>query len=1152
MGQLILQAAGTALGNTLLPGLGGAIGGLAGAAIGGALFQKKLPTIRNAQQPMSDLRIVGTEYGQPIVFLIGSHMIAGQIWWNTDRRVIRSVTRTTSGGGKGGAPKQTTESETITYEMDALIGFTDVMVADQALAIAGIARILDQGKLIFNITEGAGIGTLEASANAETWDRLTVYDGSLTQMPDPDYETAIIAEGRRPAAYRGRSYAFIKGLKLGQSGAVRNLTWEVVGDGTFSDTTQITPVILGTAADTDVYEGSDYTYMGARGSGLVWSVHNEDEADESLRLINVRTGLVMQELTQADALFGGGPPTFTTINPFNPAGITSDGGALMMNDGATNIITKLGVDGSSGHILTIQNLHGAGFAEDSDGNIWAQNSTTDVLCRINSPSFTTTPSGPSVTPTIAVTPGADKVAKFARNPGGIVNYIIGISQDAPPKLIKAHSGGSFFTDYLGSAPIAGNTQVVVGDDDFIYCVVYPGGSISRIQKRESVDGDVVDFLDIDTSGSGGEPLEPHLYDSDGFLWVGGQTDVAAYRKIRASDMTLVATIENPDIGIGDGEGYRKVTAEPIEGTVAVDRAGFGGLGLIQSFSTVEKECVTVEEAQSRLCLRSGYLASEFDVTALSSITRDVCDLPVSQVVGMRGPTELLMDNYFYEMTVSDKAYFRPRGGAPVASIPYADLGAGSGGETSEPFVLQKANDIELPAQIMLTYFNIDNDYQPDTKPSDRLVSTLSGTVNALDMAIGLHPTEAKQVADAMILDQTIALTTVPISLLGDYARLEPTDVVLVTDKDGSVFRLRLVRKTDRYPLLNFDAVLDDASVLSSQGITTTDFESQTVVRGAVNTLMLLLDVPILQDADNDSGFYAVIKGDGTPYPGGAIFDSDDDVTYEQRASIRESAVFGTCLTALGAWTGPRVIDELNTVRVNVGDGVLSSSTYAAVLANQSVNAFAIGNVNDGYELFQAITATLVSPGVYDLSRLLRGSRGTEWAAALGHNIGDKCVLLRSFGMRRLQLLNSQLGIERYYAGVTLGRPISSGGAQRFTGNAIGLKPFSPQGVQVTRDGSGNITFTVDRRSRLSVRTVGLLGISVPLAEEVEQYEIDIFASGSPDSLVRTIIGPHGTNILTYSAADQIIDFASVQPSLLHKTYQISQTVGRGYPKEVIS
>lgn len=92
MGQIIVGIAGAGVSTAL--GLGPGIGWGIGQVLYGA-FNK--PDPKRVTQPMMDLKVVGTEYGQPIPWVRGRVRLAGQLWWNTDRRPIKTVTR--SGGG---------------------------------------------------------------------------------------------------------------------------------------------------------------------------------------------------------------------------------------------------------------------------------------------------------------------------------------------------------------------------------------------------------------------------------------------------------------------------------------------------------------------------------------------------------------------------------------------------------------------------------------------------------------------------------------------------------------------------------------------------------------------------------------------------------------------------------------------------------------------------------------------------------------------------------------------------------------------------------------------------------------------------------------------------------------------------------------------
>jgi len=975
MAQIVLGAVG-AVASTMM-GFGPGIGFSLGSMLGSSMTKSPTTRVQGQQQALMDLRVTGTEYGQAIAFLKGAASIAGQVWWNTDRRPTTTTTTTTSGGGGGkgggGGGSVETSTTTITYDMDLLIGLTDN-------PIMGVVRIWSNGTLLYTADASADSGSLAASVASNAWTRMTVYTGAADQLPDPTYEAAVGTENA--CAYRGRGSVFIEGLKLGQSGQVPNLTFEVVGEGSESPGTYATYDPAKTAYD-----------CGGLSSGYLMFSNDVPWGFASMQW-SASVG------TQFRPVGAGNGSWYCE---FNLGG--NEAGCGVANDAFVPVFgLPLGGDANSYGIFPVW---GGGYFF---GMYWAHNGA----------------SGPLPIP-------ADSYGQG----------IFGMEFDAVAGTIHFWQNGVdkgiVFSGLAGSFAPAG----------MIFSRL--GGAHAGVNFGQS----------------------PWSYPAHGSPWM-----------IRS-------------------------------GTIAKTPPSVGAVVLA-------------------LCERAGLSAGEVDVTALSTITRRVRSLAVSQIASTRSTLELLMSVYFFEMVVSDKIYFRPRGGSIVASIPYLDLGADKSDGKAEPLALLQANELEIPAQIALTYININDDYQNDTQYSDRLISAAAGTVSAMQLAIGLTPDEAKAVADTMLHDQAASVVSTKIALLGDYCRLEPTDAVQVTGADGSNFRLRLVKKTDSYPLMQFDAVVDDISVLTSPGVTSDDYISSNIVSLTSYTLMELMDIPILRDADNNAGFYVATKGDlPLSYPGSAVFSSVDDVEYTRRTTVLESAVFGICTSILGDWTLGRIFDETNSVTVNVGDGVLASTTRDALLHDLVVNAMLIGN-----ELIQFRTATLVSAGVYVLSGLLRGGRGTEWAMT-GHAAGERSVLLRAAGVRRIVLTNAEIGLPRFYKGITLSRSLSSQVSRSFVDTGVALKPFSPLLLRKARDAS-NTTIEWQRRSRLAVRMIGAIGISVPLGEAWEKYEIDIFDAGL--ATLATIT----TTIPSFEFANTAYPTAvGVQ------VYQISETVGRGYPLTVV-
>ena len=214
------------------------------------------------------------------------------------------------------------------------------------------------------------------------------------------------------------------------------------------------------------------------------------------------------------------------------------------------------------------------------------------------------------------------------------------------------------------------------------------------------------------------------------------------------------------------------------------------------------------------------------------------------------------------------------------------------------------------------------------------------------------------------------------------------------------------------------------------------------------------------------------------------------------------------------------------------DASLQSVTELAVL--NGANAALIGD-----EIIQFKTATLLSPGQYRLSGLLRGRLGTEWATG-SHTEGDRFILLDG-ALDKEIVANNIIGLARQYKPVTVGSSLSSATSQDFVYEGVALKPYSPAMVEGVRD-SGELTISWLRRTRIGGDWRD--NVDVPLSEATEAYEVDIMDGAD---VVRTISA--STQTASYSAAEQTLDFGSAQAAVTARVYQLSAIVGRGYAAE---
>ena len=545
--------------------------------------------------------------------------------------------------------------------------------------------------------------------------------------------------------------------------------------------------------------------------------------------------------------------------------------------------------------------------------------------------------------------------------------------------------------------------------------------------------------------------------------------------------------------------------------------------------------VSLQSVVSSLLGRTGLTDPYFDVTALATITKPVRSMAISSVSSARTVLDMLAQSYHFEAVLSDKIYFRPRASAPAATLTFDELGViVDSGTSPEPLPLTQANELEIPAQMALTYSNVDGDYQTDTQYSDRLLTGQEST-SAMQVPLGFTSSEAKQIVDAMLLDKAVSALTTSVSLGVTRAALEPTDVVLLTGEDGSSYRMRIVKKAEASGVTTLECVQDDSTVFTQSGTTTGGTASQTTVLATPTTTLALLDVPLLRDVDNLPGHYVSVKGSAANWTSCALYESADDLTFTQNTVISGSAVIGACTTTLGAWLGGNFVDDSSVLTVNVGTGQLSSVTHEGMLSSASTNAALVGD-----EIIQFREATLVSAGVYDLRGLLRGKRGTEWATGT-HSSAERFVLLSGAGMRFIAQQTSDIGKLIYYKAATSGQKLSAVLSQGLTLQAQALKPLSPVNLRSSRGSSGDIVLSWDRRTRLSENW--LLG-TLPVGESAEAYEVEIRISGV---LKRTLTSSN--SVVTYGFAEQYIDTGGLVGEADVAVYQVSTAVGRGHPLE---
>ena len=530
---------------------------------------------------------------------------------------------------------------------------------------------------------------------------------------------------------------------------------------------------------------------------------------------------------------------------------------------------------------------------------------------------------------------------------------------------------------------------------------------------------------------------------------------------------------------------------------------------------------------------SGLSASDYDVTRLTDTVEGfILDAPIT----VRNALEYLTSAFFFDIVESDGILkCVPRGSESVKSIPEDDLIPTAKNKMQDVLGITIGQEIELPQRVNVTYIDRPFNYDPVTQTSQRQVVRAVDQVTT-NLPIVMGATQAKKIADIMLYSAWKERVSFQLTLPPEYVRIEPTDVITVT-VSGVAHEMR-VMKTD----MEANGVMKISAV--AEDISSYDFYTQPGETGKTLTPPVLVpethvqfvDAPPLpSDTISNQGLLRIgVAADGANWNGSAVYRSDDGGenggnTFALLAGLDGAATFGIIITNLPA--GPfETWDTVNEVQVVLTAGSLASVNELAVL--NGTNAALIGD-----ELVQFQNAELIAESTYKLTRLLRGRQGTEWAIG-SHAAGDRFILI-SPALYTAAIANNLIGRELFYKAVSVGNSLGNTDEVAFIYTGRNLKPFAPVHVKGVRDGSGNLTISWIRRSRVDSEWRD--GVGIPLGEETESYEVDIMDGGN---VVRTI---EVTSLAaSYSATDQTTDFGSTQSSIDVKIYQLSAVVGRGY------
>lgn len=1183
MGRLIFQVAGAVIGGFFGGPQGAALGAAIGGGIGGVVFGPDGPQTVNEGPRLSDLKITNSEYGAPIPWVFGTQRVGSQMIWATDIEEVRTEVK--QSGGKGGGGGGSVTNVTFTYFANAAFLCSR--------GVKDILKIWGDGKLIFD-TENAG-----QVESAKYNGLITRYQGTTTQEPDPTIQAELGVDDT--PAYRDVCYFVINAFPLEDFGNRIPQFSELI-----TDADDFCPI-----AELDIAGVADLEASGDRLGNGAFSPDKRFFAAGS----GDTSALVFDTLNQSIVTIADHSAKTSLLSRQHPWRFDSEGNLVLMSEAfnddngmfilsfpeleflahfTTNLVSTAR---PNRHFVISPEIAGLRVKlpeEPKSDMIVVMDVFGRVRCWRSLPGGTLTftlldgetiplnnipvfefdlddqwpPSSPASSWNVNITGGS------ALDRDGFCWFVVADNQ---PILLRemylfkidAWNGTAVFKSI--EIPLAGS-NTAMGKGEMGYDPI--GHRFVIHVFGESSGGHFFIQYDIDTDTFGdyiednwiesGANWDGAWANSSGELWflggTGGSRAAYNFATHTIGKNINILTKYPPPIILAFATGgvvYDELQNALIISQFSQEKYFWLFLDRLTGNSTTLKAIVDAVSDEV------GLDAGDLDTTDLASTL--VRGYAVSRRMTARAVLEPLRTTFFFDAAESDyQMTFKHRGAGPVLTLVDDDLGASNDVEQATSLVVEtRAQEIELPLRIDITFADPNFDYQEGSqyaKRADEAVTTQNEV--KISVAVVLTNSEAKDIAEKQLFTPWVERDQKQITTTWQHLALDPTDVILIQLTNGLSFRVYVLEvDTSVDGVIEITGVLQDAELSTSRAtVVGTEAEgfNPSLLVVAAGSKFFIMDIPLLQDSDDGStpiilsaaGRLGQQSGTPLDWQGARIdrsFDGADYTAWTFHNSASEVS-HGAVSIALPATSAPWVWDRTNTINVVMAFGTLTSVTEAQVL--DGANAVLLGK-----EIIQFANATLEADGSYTLDTLLRARRGTDLYARTGgvvHSTNERFVVLTAATINAVAHSVDNLNRTQHYRAVTVASPGTS--VKTVTPVGQSKYPYAPYLVTAVRDGSGDVTLNWSRRTRIGGAVDWGLGVGEPpLGEDTETYQIAIIDDNGSEISFETVVD---VTTLVYTAAQSDIDFGTGLDPLTGTAsfivYQISATVGRGFPSETVT
>lgn len=409
-----------------------------------------------------------------------------------------------------------------------------------------------------------------------------------------------------------------------------------------------------------------------------------------------------------------------------------------------------------------------------------------------------------------------------------------------------------------------------------------------------------------------------------------------------------------------------------------------------------------------------------------------------------------------------KLRFVMRGGSPVAHITFNDLLERD--DPNGPMQMERVQEMELLRKVNITTVDSTAGWVPNKQTAERR----SATIKARGESSSIVPITATPDFTATIATKRLRVPWGEPHKFNFktgvwWSKLTATDVVTYEDRRGRVHQIRLGQIEEDYGSLQFEATTNAGWLygVTATGANTKPWVPQTPGQ-AGDTVVVVLDLPVLRDQDDELGYYVAVYGTGDGWNGGVVqLSLDGGATIAQSIEVDVPAAVGSTGTALA----PEVSGEYlgNQVLRVLIDDPLESVDREAILRYR--NLAAVQHSDGSWEMLQYQTVTPIDSTTFDLSGLVRARYATK---PLAIDAGARFVVFDGSVMF-VQLQQWMLGQTASYRGISYGQNPDDVPWQSFAiNNPLSQTEWPVHGVGAVRDGSNNVTVSWVGRARLGV------------------------------------------------------------------------------------